>query len=142
MPSCPFIVPLGVGTWRFCGKHMSVSLCEWVVDTACILQYIFIKIIVRDPHSYHPLPSVSSYLLAQGADMKGCDRGQWNALHHAAAGGHAPILSFLLTTPFLCVYESTPFFLDLDAASGDGSTPLLLAIVEGHLEAARYVCRK
>ena len=85
------------------------------------------------PTPLHP-PTPPSYLLAHGADPQGLDRGKWSMLHHAAAGGHVTCLSFLLLTPVLA---HAPFFVAMDAAAGDGSNPLLIAVMEGRSEAAR-----
>lgn len=86
---------------------------------------------------------VLRFLASRGAGLGGRDNAGWSCLHHASAGGHTNVLVALLldglglgTMP-----NSSPPILDVDVRAGDGSTPLLIAMVEGHLEAVRFLLR-
>lgn len=67
-------------------------------------------------------------LLARGAAVK---RPGWNALHYAAAGGDAEIVSLLAD-------KGAP----LDAVSPNGMTPLILAASEGHPDAVAVLLKR
>jgi hypothetical protein len=94
------------------------------------MQTQYAKVQQNPPSFTHPniYPTQNSYLLSQGAQPTGRDRGQWSLLHHAAAGGQVACLFFLLTTPLL---PEAPHFLEIDSVARDGSTPLLVAVMEG-----------
>lgn len=88
---------------------------------------------------------VLRFLAQRGADLRGArDNGQWTLLHHAAAGGCTSVLEALLLGGLLPPSSEgprapAPPLLDVDVRAGDGSTPLLIAVVEAHLPAVRYV---
>lgn len=92
-------------------------------------------------------------LLAQhGADLKGRDNGQWTILHHAAAGGHTFVLETMLLPPppppqYAGPEEagsagrssSAAAAFDVNIRAADGTTPLLVAVMEGHPAVVRCV---
>lgn len=92
---------------------------------------------------------VLRFLAARGADLRGRDNGGWTVLHHAVgnAGGHINVLQAILLDGLgaggaaAASSSSSSSILDVDVRAGDGSTPLLVAVVEGHREAARFLLR-
>lgn len=95
-------------------------------------------------------------LLAQrGVDLKGRDNGQWTILHHAAAGGHTSVLKTMLLGGLMLPppppsagpeeagsagrSSSPSAVLDVNVRAADGTTPLLVAVMEGHPAAVRCV---
>lgn len=92
--------------------------------------------------------SVLRFLASRGAGLGGRDHGGWSCLHHASAGGHTNVMAALLLDGLGGLGmggmpnpspASSP--LDVDVRAGDGSTPLLIAVVEGHREAVRFLLR-
>ncbi len=69
----------------------------------------------------------AKWLLERGAKL---DRGprRWSALHYAAFSGHAEVAQFLVSRGA-----------DLNARSTNGSTPLMMAVYEGHEAAVRQL---
>ena len=65
-----------------------------------------------------------------GALLDSTDNGGWSIIHHASAGGQAAMLIHLLT-------EVGPPYLPIDATTADGSTALLIALLEGHSSVVR-----
>ena len=72
--------------------------------------------------------TVLEKLLARGAAV---NRNGWSALHYAAAGGDAGIVSLLVDKGA-----------SLDALAPNGLTPLMLAASEGHPEAVEVLLKR
>ena len=91
--------------------------------------------------------SVLRFLASRGASLGGRDHGGWSCLHHASAGGFTNVLAALLLDGLGLGMGGTPNSsppsspLDVDVRAGDGSTPLLIAVVEGQREAVRFLLR-
>lgn len=67
----------------------------------------------------------AQWLLERGAKPERGPR-RWTALHYAAFSGHAELAAFLVSRGA-----------DLNARSANGSTPLMMAVYEGHEAAVR-----
>lgn len=96
-----------------------------------LLQHPHIRVEVRNAQDESPLMlaalkgqlALCQTLLAQDADV---NKPGWAALHYAAASGNAEVISLLLA-----------HYAYIDAASPNGSTPLMMAAMYGSTEAVR-----
>lgn len=79
-------------------------------------------------------------LLHLGAGASPCfrDENGFTALHYGAAGGHTEVCRALLEHPVGSGGASA----DTNAALPDGSTPLMLAVEEAHIDVARLLLEK
>lgn len=71
--------------------------------------------------------SICSILLKKSTTPAQCDWGGRTALHYAAQNGHQDVVTLLLDHPSFQV----------DIVSGDGSTPLELALDKGHINVVK-----
>jgi uncharacterized protein len=67
-------------------------------------------------------------LIKMGADV---NKPGWTPLHYAATGGHAPLVQLLLAAHAY-----------IDAASPNGSTPLMMAAMYGSMEAVQLLLQE
>eukprot|EP00439_Symbiodinium_sp_Y106_P027889 s2080_g3.t1 len=66
--------------------------------------------------------------VAEGASVNAVDTHSWSALHYSAASGQLEVCKFLLQQG--C---------DINSTLNDFSTPLMLAVEEGHLNVAQLL---
>lgn len=76
--------------------------------------------------------------LGAGASPQFRDENGFTALHYSAAGGHTEVCRLLLEHPD----GSGEASVDTNAALPDGSTPLMLAVEEAHIDVARLLLEK
>ena len=75
--------------------------------------------------SLHGLLDISKQLIARGADV---NKPGWTPLHYAATRGHVAVMDLLL--------ENHAY---IDAASPNGSTPLMMAALYGTASAVKLL---
>jgi len=73
-------------------------------------------------------PQAVQTAIKEGANLNSIDLHGWSALHYGSAGGHLTVCKVLV--------ESS---CDVNMTLPDFSTPLMLAVEEGHLSIARYL---
>lgn len=102
-----------------------------VVDV--LLEHSLTQVEVRNAHDESPLMlaalkgylEICKKLIARDADV---NKPGWTPLHYAATGGHVAVVTFLL--------ENHAY---IDAASPNGSTPLMMAARYGTIDAVKVL---
>lgn len=75
--------------------------------------------------------NAAKYLLKKGADPFSEDKNRWISLHHASQGGSADVIDLMLSQ-----------FIDIESKTGRGETPLMIAVINGKLQAVTCLLEK